>query len=1139
MIEMWIKRLSIYLLAATTGLLLVTSIPPDLEVTPAHLMYAALTALALTAGILLSQAEFSLAHMIGMLAFLTLRNPEDMPMMTWAIFFGAVVGGVGMVIRQQDQLPRRRLVHRSAENIIIIASRVTISFVIAGRLYISMGQQLPLETGSNTVLIPLLLYFGTYTTLYGAIYLLENYTEGYNIRQMNRTDLTEVTMALVLPTAYALMGALVINEMPIEVGALVIAGTVLLLISIFGYSRIGYTVNQQLNEMHMLSDLVQQLQSVSGMPMLLQYVEEKLPDALDTHHLIVSISERDTERLLHPIIVRDGNPVPFIPLDEADLHLINRMAETHEPLLFSEGVPTALQHLRIAPHTSPVASWMGAPLMVNDRFAGAIVAYSMDGGRRFTQADLRLLRIVASTLAVAVDNRQLYELQQERVTRLNTLNTVSVLLAATLDIGNVLDTITTTAGMLSEANMVLFFLNEGEATADENDFLPLARSAGASQALIDGYTRPLLSREPVVSTASDKIDTSPLDVNPPLLIPNVNLDKRTTHLRDILMDAEIMSLIELPLISGDSRIGMLVLGFTDSRSFGAEFIEFLRTFANEAVQAIRNAQLYTRTDQALERRLVQLSILAAVGQQTTASANAANISNVVLNFATNYTGAKRGVMALHNELTGELEVTAQDGYPPNIFENVAVLQQGTTGQVLSTGEYTRLDDTSEFPGTHRLMPDTVSQLSVPILREQKKALGVLTLESDERGTFNREDTHFIMQLVNQAAIAIDNYNLFQRITQTRDRLKVIQDAITEGLLLLDNAGRIVTANPAVRLIGLDAALITGRTLAALIEEDKTLLFRLGFDSFAGAERLLRQLRPGEAWTEIDAKSYTVQGERGDLYIERQIIDIRGEDGRILGALMLFYNQTEKRELDRARDDLTRMIVHDLRAPLTAMSTSLSILRRIVPEDIDNYTVVDHTLTTTHQAMHKLMKRVDSILDVAKMESGEMKLEPSNASLQELVDNVLRELYPLAREHRVNLHAEIPPDIPSLSVDREKIERVMQNLIDNALKYTPDGGQVMVRARVRQDNGERPTVQIDVIDQGPGVPLEYKERLFDRFVQISDQQSVRRGFGLGLTFCRLVVEAHHGRIWIEDNPQGGSIFAFTVPLAADAVTEGTD
>ncbi len=1139
MTEKWIKRLSISLLAATTLLVLAFSIPQEPLLTPAHLMYAALTALALVAGVLLSQAEFSMAHMVGMLAFLTLFGPSDMPMMTWAIFIGSVIGGAGMVVRQQDQLPRRRLVRRGARNVIIITSRMTISFFIAGRLYISMGQPLPLETGSDTVLVPLMIYLITYITLYGAIYLLETYLDGYNIRDMTRRDLLEVAMALVLPTAYAIVGALIITEMPFEVGALVIAATILLIVATFGYSRSGYVVNQQLHEMHMLSDLVQELQAATGMPLLLRAVEEKLPEILDAPNLIVSLAARDTDRVLHPVVVRDGLPDTLVPPDEADVRLIQRMAEHKEPFLFSDDVATALQNRRIAPHVTPVTSWMGAPLLASGRFVGAIAAYS-SGGRHFTQSDMRLLKIVASTLAAAVDNRQLYELQQERVTRLNTLNTVSVLLAATLDISNVLDTITTTAGMLSEANMVLLFLNEN----DEDEHLaelPLARSAGASENLLDGYTRPLLMREPPPNPRKHTVDTSPLDINPPLVIPNVNRDRRTTHLRDILADAMVQSLIELPLISGETRIGVVTLGFTSGQIFGAEFIEFLRTFANEAMQAIRNAQLYTRTDKALERRLVQLSILAAVGQQTTASVDASNISTVVLNFATNYTGARRGVLALYNELSGELEVTAQDGYPDGTFDNRAVLRQGATGKVLETGEYTRLDDTEKPTGVAHIMPDTVSQLSVPILRDPQNVLGVLTLESDEAGTFNREDTHFIMQLVNQAAIAIDNFNLFRRITQTRDRLKVIQDAITEGLLLLDNNGRIVTANPAVKLIGLDAAAITGRTLSTLVDSDEGMLFRLGFDSSEGVERLLRRMRTGEAWESVPEKYYTVQGERGDLYIEQQIIDIRGEGGRVLGLLMIFYDQTEKRELDRARDDLIRMIVHDLRAPLTAINTSLSILRRTVPEDIDTYAVVDHTLTTTDQAMHKLMKRVDSILDVAKMESGEIKLDPSSADIRTLVDNVFRELYPLAREHRVTLQRDIPPNLPPLLADAEKIERVMQNLIDNALKYTPDGAQITVRARVRRENGDAPQMQIDVIDQGPGVPLEYKERLFDRFVQISGQKSARGGVGLGLTFCRLVVEAHNGRIWIEDNPQGGSIFAFTVPLAADNVKEvsGTD
>jgi two-component system, OmpR family, sensor histidine kinase KdpD len=120
------------------------------------------------------------------------------------------------------------------------------------------------------------------------------------------------------------------------------------------------------------------------------------------------------------------------------------------------------------------------------------------------------------------------------------------------------------------------------------------------------------------------------------------------------------------------------------------------------------------------------------------------------------------------------------------------------------------------------------------------------------------------------------------------------------------------------------------------------------------------------------------------------------------------------------------------------------------------------------------------------------------------------------------------------VDGDKIERLLLNLVDNALKYTNRETQVIIRAHMPDAEGR---VRVEVADHGPGVPEDYKQRLFDRYVQIKGRRSARGGVGLGLTFCRLVVEAHGGSIWIEDNQPNGSIFAFTLPaLKQEAVAE---
>jgi NtrC-family two-component system sensor histidine kinase KinB len=132
---------------------------------------------------------------------------------------------------------------------------------------------------------------------------------------------------------------------------------------------------------------------------------------------------------------------------------------------------------------------------------------------------------------------------------------------------------------------------------------------------------------------------------------------------------------------------------------------------------------------------------------------------------------------------------------------------------------------------------------------------------------------------------------------------------------------------------------------------------------------------------------------------------------------------------------------------------------------------------------------------------------------------------------VDLTVDVPETLPFLNLDGEKIERVLLNLVDNAIKFTPSGGKVCIRAYPPGTFGVSPGfVRVEVCDTGPGVPDEFKERLFDRFAQLDGQRGRRRGTGLGLTFCRLAVEAHGGLIWIEDQSHGGAVFAFSLPVA---------
>jgi signal transduction histidine kinase len=251
-----------------------------------------------------------------------------------------------------------------------------------------------------------------------------------------------------------------------------------------------------------------------------------------------------------------------------------------------------------------------------------------------------------------------------------------------------------------------------------------------------------------------------------------------------------------------------------------------------------------------------------------------------------------------------------------------------------------------------------------------------------------------------------------------------------------------------------------------------------------------------------------------------------QEDQPIGVLMVFTDATEERELTQAREDLSRMIVHDLRSPLTAINTSMKLLNEMVSPDHSLGGSIQKTTEVSQRAVRKLLYLVDSLLDIAKMESGTITLETEDCSLRVLAENVRAELLPLAEELDIRIELVIANDVPSLMIDGQKIERVLLNLVDNALKFAPVGGLVQIRAR--RENLDR--VRVEVADNGPGVSDEYKKRIFDRYQQADQRGSHRRGTGLGLTFCKLAVEAHGGNIWIEDNPGGGSVFVFTLLLS---------
>ena len=343
-----------------------------------------------------------------------------------------------------------------------------------------------------------------------------------------------------------------------------------------------------------------------------------------------------------------------------------------------------------------------------------------------------------------------------------------------------------------------------------------------------------------------------------------------------------------------------------------------------------------------------------------------------------------------------------------------------------------------------------------------------------------------------------------------DRLRAILHSTHEGVMLYDPGGKLVLANPMVEKL----LTVPG---ASANPEQVEITSSGSMTSILGQELVLASQDP----VIVTHRVLTLEGAR-TRHVAVDSLPVSGRDERIMGRVFILRDVTDQKELESARDEWTRMLVHDLRSPLISIMGNLEITGELMLEYGD-LSAASKGLRMAQRSAQNLLDMVSSLLDISKLEAGKKVLERVSISLPHLAAGVLRNLLPMAQTAQLHLRLDAPHDLPLVIGDREKLHRVFVNLLDNAIKFTPDGGSITIRI---EPLGEH--VRISVTDTGPGIPEEQHLAIFDRFAQISGAYGRRSGTGLGLTFCKLVVEAHSGRIWVESPPEGGSKFIVTLP-----------
>jgi len=359
----------------------------------------------------------------------------------------------------------------------------------------------------------------------------------------------------------------------------------------------------------------------------------------------------------------------------------------------------------------------------------------------------------------------------------------------------------------------------------------------------------------------------------------------------------------------------------------------------------------------------------------------------------------------------------------------------------------------------------------------------------------------------------------QGVINERVRTESVLTTVAQGKVIVDQEGRVLMMDPtAEEIVGQPFAAVAGKKLLEGMQND---------DQFVvlAKELVIPENRPVSEEVQSAGASGAMEAFRQSVAV------VHDERGRIVGTYAVLPHAAKFRETQRLQEEFLANITHDLKAPLTAICSALEILTertrsRLEGEEGDFFDICVRNSRTLRQM-------IDELLDFSKISSGHMTVRPERVSLEPLLRECVQALMPWSRSKRISLEVEEPESLralPPVLADRGRLLQILNNLVSNAIKFTPEEGRVELSAKLGGPEREGMAV-ISVQDTGCGIDSEDQKRIFERFSQ--GQAGRREGVGLGLAIARDLVNQHRGEIWVGSESGNGATFSFTLPLAPEA------
>ncbi len=559
----------------------------------------------------------------------------------------------------------------------------------------------------------------------------------------------------------------------------------------------------------------------------------------------------------------------------------------------------------------------------------------------------------------------------------------------------------------------------------------------------------------------------------------------------------VKAVIYVPMLIQDSCLGVVsVANRSMVRPFSHTDLESLQILADYAAIAIEKARLYRTTDDALQKRSAELAAITEVAESV-ATLDLDVLLRSALEQIHQAFRVEAATLFMADPDRKTLIFSRSSGPKPDSPIDIRIpFGKGLVGACAENA----VSDFTNDPDTHPLyLPDydqmdgikAHSLLAVPLAIEER-VIGVIKLTNKRSGPFEEEDATLLKTMAMPVAVAMENLQLFNQVSRERATLSAVLTGSRNPILIVDPNQRLLMGNPAAK------------ELFAIQPGDTS---KLSLDKATGLSRLSELVAQ-----RLDTTEEIIVNKRTFLTNFSQIQGV--------GSVIEMHDITYLKDLDRAKSEFVTTVSHDLRSPLTSIVGFTELLPAAGPLNEKQKEFVRYAI----EATENMRRLIDDLLDLAKIESG---ISPDHipCDLHEIANRVVLEHQGMAISKEIELTLVKRGDLMMAMGDPGQLERALANLVGNAIKYTPVGGQA--RVALQSSNG---TLYIAVIDNGLGIPEKDIPHIFDKFYRVRDDRD-QEGSGLGLAMVKSIIKAHNGTISVRSERDKGSAFTITLPLAS--------